>query len=135
MFSQIFKTTIFLLASVMFVSCNKDDNAKPQGPTTIEGKWVGKYGYASEDPSVYYCFNIKTDGTIQELRKNGEILGSGTWDLTGSAFNATIKWDPPYTSTFMLTAYFDESTGELFGAWGYEPSDTDGGEWYMEKEN
>lgn len=136
MFTQIFKSALVLLVvSSIFVSCKKDDVAINQGPTTIVGKWVGEYGYDSEDPSHYYCFNIKSDGTIQELRKSGDVLGSGTWTLVGSAFNATITWDPPYSSIFMVTAYFDENTGELYGAWGYEPSDTDGGEWYLNKQN
>jgi len=136
MFTQIFKTALILLiVSFVFVGCKKDDTATPQGPTTIEGKWVGEYGYDSEEPSHYQCFNIKSDGTIQELTKDQDVLGSGTWQLTGNAFSATITWDPPFTSTFMLTGYFDASTHELYGAWGYEPSDTDGGEWHMNKDN
>lgn len=135
MISQIFKTAIVLLvASVMFVSCNNDDNATPQGPTTIEGKWVGKYGYDDEEPSTYYCFKIKAGGEIQELRKNGSVLGSGTWQLVDDVFTATLTWDPPYSSTFMVTATFNKDKGELNGVWGYEPSDADGGLWYMHKE-
>ncbi len=136
MFTQISKITLILLiASSVFVSCKKDDVATPQGPTTIEGKWVGKYGYDSEDPSHYYSFDIKADGTIRELDDDQEVLGSGTWQLTGSAFDAVITWDPPFHSTFMVTGYFDAATGELYGAWGYEPSNTDGGEWFLNKKN
>lgn len=135
MFTQIFKSVLVLLvASTMFVACSKEDNNNNQGPVTITGKWVGKYGYDSEDPSHYYCFNIKSDGSFQELNKSGAVLGTGTWDLTGDVFTATVTWDPPYSSTFMMTATFDANDARLSGVWGYQPSDSDGGEWYMNKE-
>ncbi|HLF64087.1 MAG TPA: hypothetical protein VI603_10050 [Saprospiraceae bacterium] len=136
MLTQIFKSILVLLViSSAFVACKKDDVTINQGPTTIVGKWVGEYGYDTESPSHYYCFNIKTNGTVQELKKSGEVLGSGTWQLVGDVFTATVTWDPPYSSTFDVTATFDQDAGTLTGVWGYAPSDSDGGEWYMNKQN
>ena len=136
MCTQIFKTALMLLiVSFVFVGCKNDDNATPKGPTTIEGKWVGKYGYDDEDPSIYYCFNIKSGGVMEELTKSESVLGNGTWELVGNVFTATVTWDPPYSSTFVVTGTFDKDKGELDGIWGYDPSDSDGGKWYMEKDN
>jgi hypothetical protein len=91
MFTQVFKITLALLvASTLFVACSKEDSVNPQGPVTITGKWVGKYGYDSDDPSFYYCFNIKSDGSFQEMNKSQEVLGTGSWQLVGDVFTATV---------------------------------------------
>ena len=126
---------ILVIGSTMFTACKKDDTATPHGPATIEGKWVGKYGYDNDDPVYYYCFNVKADGTIQELNSSQKVLGSGTWELNGDVFTSTVTWNPPYHSTFITTATFDANNGKLTGIWGYDPSDSDGGTWFMDKQD
>ena len=108
----------------------QDDEGTPTD--TVEGIWVGNYGYGSENPDIYYSFNIKSNGVIEELNSHKGVKGSGTWELVGDQFTASYEWGSPYFTGFMVTATFDKAHGKLTGYWGYD-TDSDGGKWDMEK--
>ena len=122
-----------LLSATAFFSCSKEDEGTPTD--TVEGKWVGTYGFGSENPDIFFSFNIKPGGVIEELNKNGGVKGTGTWQLTGDDFSATYDWGAPYYTTYTVSATFDKAHGKLKGFWGYDDSDADGGKWEMEKSN
>jgi hypothetical protein len=124
---------VALLLSTAFFSCskNKDDDFKPSnGNTSIEGKYVGKYGYGNEEPSISYILNVKAGGIFEELNTSGvSKCVSGNWSLNGNVFTAKYQWKAPLNSIFSVVATFDPSTGKLTGTWGYGDNATNGGKW------
>lgn len=133
-FFKFFIVALFLSTAIF--SCKKDDNDNFTSPsnTAIEGKWVGKYGYQNEAPSIYYCLNVKPGGIIEELNSSGvSKCISGTWSLNGNTFTAKYQWKAPLNTTFSVVATFDPSTGKLVGTWGYDNNATNGGKWENSK--
>jgi hypothetical protein len=124
---------VALLLSTAIFSCSKDkddDFKAPAGNTSIEGKYVGKYGYGNEEPSISYILNVKPGGIIEELNTSGvSKCVSGNWNLTGNTFKAKYQWKAPLNSIFSIAATFDPSTGKLTGTWGYGDNATNGGKW------
>ena len=127
-----FKLMMFLLlSSSVFFACQKEDEGTPTD--TVEGLWIGNYGFGSDNPDIFFSFNIKAGGVIEELNKNKGVKGSGSWQLEGDDFTATYQWGAPYFTTYTVSATFDKAHGKLSGYWGYDDSDSDGGKWNMEK--
>ena len=127
---------VTLLVSTAFFSCKKDNNDDFKTPsnTAIEGKWVGKYGYQNDAPTIYYCLNVKPGGVIEELNSSGESKGSGTWTLNGNTFTAKYQWKAPLNTIFSVVASFDPATGKLSGTWGWNDNATTGGKWEQSKQ-
>ena len=125
-----------LFLPAFFVGCKKETTQSVPTPTdTIEGVWTGKYGFDNETPSIFFSFNIKPGGVIEELNSSGLSKGSGTWQLNGTTLTAHYQWKPPLSTIYSVSATFDKSKGELTGTWGYDNSATDGGKWTMKKKN
>lgn len=119
-----------LLLAAIFTACKKDAT-KPVA--TIEGTWVGKFGTGENAPSSFYSFNIKADGTIQEVNAAGEVVGEGTWELDNKILYATYSYFTPSTKVYSILGAFDKNQGKLLGNWGYNESATNGGLWEMTK--
>ena len=126
---------VFLFAFLLsvFASCKKDKDPITVPPANAAGKYEGKYGTGNNVPSVFYSFDLKQNGTLDELDEKGEIIGTGTWKITGSSFTASTHYKFPATSFFALTAFHDASAKKLTGTWGYGSNDKDGGKWHMTK--
>ena len=120
-----------LLVTGIF-SCKKDDPASTPA-LAIVSIYEGKYGTGNNDPSAYFSFNVKADGTLEELNSVGAVIGTGTWSISGSIFQGTYQYLPPFTSSFKVSAQYEASTKKLTGTWGYGTSNSDGGKWYMNK--
>lgn len=130
-----------LFAALSIQSCKKDDDTKPSagGPAPIvnrsmEGKWIGKYGYGNDTPSIYYCFQISEDGTVKELHSDGVQSGVGTWTLTTTTFSASTHFLPPLSTEFRVNGTLNENTMRITGTWGYSPSVSNGGKFYLQKQ-
>lgn len=124
---------IALFTSGIFVACKKEKTEKPENPAqSIEGTWVGKYGFGNDAPSIYFSLKFKSGGVIEEIGSSGEVKGTGTWEMTGNTITAHYSYVSNQNS-FSLVAAFDASTGKLLGNWGYGSSATDGGLWEMTK--
>ena len=124
---------IALFVSGLFVACSKDKKENPS-ESSIIGKWEGKYGFDNDNPSIYYSLNFKSSGVIEEMNSTGQVIGSGTWQMSGNTITAHYAWYPPSTATFSIVAAYDGSHGKLLGNWGYDASATDGGLWEMTKQ-
>lgn len=127
---------VALLMSAAFSSCKKDNDNDftPPSNKTIEGKWVGKYGYDNDAPSIYYCLNVKSAGIIEELNSSGASkCTSGTWSLNGNQFSAKYQWKAPLNTIFSVVATYDPATGKLSGTWGWGDNTTGGGKWETNK--
>ncbi len=126
---------IAFLSAALFTACNKDkDDTVINIPASeLTGVFEGKFGTGSNNPSSFYSFNIKADGTMEELGSGGTVNGTGTWTITGNVFRATHHYTFPATSFFVTTGVYDPATKTISGTWGYGSSDSDGGKWYMTK--
>lgn len=128
---------IALLMSTAFFSCKKDNNddfTTTPPSTAIEGKWVGKYGYQNDAPTIYFCLNVKPGGVIEELNTSGESKGSGTWSMNGNTFTAKYQWKAPLNTIFSVVATYDPASGKLVGTWGWNDNATSGGKWENNKQ-
>lgn len=127
---------VALLLSTAFFSCKKDNNddfTPTPSNSAIEGKWVGKYGYQNDAPTIYFCLNVKPGGIIEELNSSGESKGSGTWSMNGNTFTAKYQWKAPLNTIFSVIATYDPATGKLSGTWGWNDNATTGGKWENSK--
>ncbi|MBC7947313.1 MAG: hypothetical protein H7Y42_05500 [Chitinophagaceae bacterium] len=122
-------TTVF---SICVLACNKDSDGTASQP--IAGKWVGTYGFGNESPAIYYAFNIKSNGVIEELSQSGNSKGSGTWNLNGNTFTAHYQWKAPLNTIYTVIATYDVATGKLTGTWGYDDDGDNGGLWEQSKQ-
>ncbi|MEP7263286.1 MAG: hypothetical protein ABI772_02245 [Bacteroidota bacterium] len=132
---------VALFVAVSIQSCKKDEDTKPsEGGTvpvidhTIAGKWVGKYGYGNDNPDIYYCFQINANGTLKELHSDGVQSGTGTWTLTTTTFSAYTQFLPPLSTACRVNGTLNESTMRITGTWGYSPSVSNGGKFYLQKQ-
>jgi hypothetical protein len=128
-----------LISAIVFslflalAACKKDN-----GPTIskeeVSGIYIGKYGNDDNSPSTFFSFNIKPDGTMQELNNSGLAIGNGTYTLSGNTFLASYHWTFPVNTFFTAKATYDPATKQLTGTWGWASSESDGGKWYMKKQ-
>lgn len=123
---------MLLIASVSLTACKKSSD-KPSN-ASIEGKWVGKYGFDDEAPSVYYSFRIKSGGVLEEYGESGLKIAEGTWKLENNVLTGKTHSLLGSNNEYSIIAAFDPSKGILEGNWGYDNSPTDGGLWSMSKQ-
>jgi len=120
-----------------FISCTKSNNItttirdtttliyrdtvyikKPLNP--IVGLWVGKYLNSGDVDSFYYSINIQPTGycIATSIANNNAASTAGPWQLSGTAFTATVKeliTSP--TKVQDITAAYDSTAGTLTGQW------------------
>jgi len=125
------------IALILFVTasaCSKKSSTTPSSKS-IEGAWVGKYGFDSEVPHVFYSFNIKANGILEELSETGTVKATGTWEIDNNIFTGKYTNVAPSTSKYSVIGAFNSSTGKILGNWGYSSSTTNGGTWEMTRKN
>jgi len=124
---------LFVLGISLFSACKKDNPGPPVTSSGIAGIYEGKYGLGSGTPVVFFSFNLKPDGILEELDETGAIIGKGIWTITGNTFYATSNYVPPSNNKYAIKATYNGATKKLSGTWGYVNNDANGGTWYMTK--
>eukprot|EP01035_Chromulina_nebulosa_P058173 gene58173-79673_t len=110
---------LFLLASLVLISCKKDTNTLTS-PHTIAGIYEGKFGTGNNTPASFYSFNIKPNGILEEISNTGEVLGTGIWTISGSTFQGSYDYDEPSNNSYSVKATYNASAKNLTnGTWGY----------------
>jgi hypothetical protein len=129
-------SVLVLFMSAIFFSCKKDSEniVAPVPAAGISGDWVGKYGFGTETPGIYFRFSIQANGVIDELNSSGSSKGGGSWSLNGTSFTASYQWKAPYYTKYKVAATYNEVTHKLSGTWGYDNSATNGGLWEQTKQ-
>jgi len=116
-----------LIMLLPFVACKKDGSNK--ATDTIEGTWEGKYGNGNANPTLFYSLRFKAGGLLEEVGSNGQVKGTGTWEIENNIIDAV------YISTggakYSLIGSFYPFDGKVLGNWGFDNSATDGGLWEM----
>ena len=127
---NLFKRLAFvLLLTSVFTACKKDKDSSSHSPEAQQffGKWVGTYGFDNDVPGYFFSLNIKADGTIQELKSNGDAKGQGTWTVQGSVLKGNYKMTFSPYNEYSVVATVNASTGKIEGSWGYDGNGSDGG--------
>ncbi len=124
---------VIALFAMTVAACKKSAGGPASPSNGIEGLWEGKFGIDNEKPTVFFSFNIKAGGVIEELTSTGQVKGQGTWKLENNILTAKYSYLAPSTSKYSIIAAFDGAKGKLAGNWGYGNSATDGGLWDMTK--
>lgn len=119
---------IALLLTTAFVACKKDTDAPV---FTMVGKWTGKIGSGSNEPSGQYALNVKANGTIERISSNGEASASGTWTLEGTVFTAMYTYSNG--TVVNVDGSVDKSQMKLTGFW--ENSGGEEGTFYANRSN
>ena len=113
---------LFLIASVIFVSCSKKDSPVIY---PITGLWVGTYTADDIGQSpLYYAFYIQPDSTIIIQGHGGDgvtYYSYGTWSLSGNSFSSSSITMNGFNGnnsgvTETTTAIFN-NTAKLTGVW------------------
>ncbi|HVF81635.1 MAG TPA: hypothetical protein VM884_06860 [Flavisolibacter sp.] len=123
----------FALITNVFLACKKDKPDVVLSKAEVAGIYEGKFGTGANNPSSFYSFNLKEDGTMVELGNTGAVKGTGTWTLKGNTVTATHKYTFPANAFFISTGTYEAGERKITGTWGYGSSDNDGGKWYMTK--
>ena len=133
---NLFKRLAFvLLLTSVFAACKKDKDSSPSNSEAQQfyGKWVGTYGFDNDVPGYFFSLNIQSDGTIQELKSNGDAKGQGTWKVEGSVLKGTYKMLFSPFNEYSVIATVNSSTGKIEGTWGYDGDGSDGGKILLTK--
>jgi hypothetical protein len=119
-------TIIALLISATFFACKKD--ASPAPSASVEGLFMGKYGFGNDVPDAKYTLRLKAGGIIQEIgQSSGNPTGQGTYVLNGNKLTADYKMlFAPYNDYFIVATY-DAAAGTISGTWAYTKGGSDGG--------
>jgi hypothetical protein len=118
-----------LLLTATLVACKKDSEP---ALFTMTGKWVGKIGQGSSEPTGYYALNIKSNGTIERISSNGEVSATGTWTLEGEVFTAIYTY-PGSGGTVNVDGTVDKGKNKLVGFW--ENTGDEEGTFYATRNN
>ena len=123
---------MLLIASATLMACKK--GADKIHNAAIEGTWVGKYGFDTETPDVFYSFKIKAGGVLEEYGESGLKIAEGTWTFDNNIFTGKTHSLLGSNNEYSVIAAFDPSKTKLDGNWGYDDNNTDGGLWFMTRQ-
>jgi len=121
--------------SMLTFSCKKDKPVPKQVPDIYQGNFL-----VNGDASTFYPlkFELSTDGTGTLIAYNNPAdltiqTGSGSYTLINGVFNADIVYnDDPGVNYLFTGSVFNNIS--LAGSWGTAPSNTNGGDFILEKQ-
>lgn len=119
---------VLMFTAATLVSCKKE-----KSEPSIVGTWVGKFAEANDPPQYHYAFNMLSNGTLQRIDQNGNITGTGTWELNGIDFKATYVYENG-NYLFSLAGLYTDFNGEIIGTWGFGDSVANGGTYFLQKQ-
>ena len=125
--------SLIVLFLPLLFACSKNNDG-PAAVETMQGKWIGTYGFDNENPTHYFSLNIKPGGIIQELNGSGVAKGQGSWVLQGNVIKGNYKMlFAPYNEYSVSVSL--NANGQMIGTWGYDKDPSDGGKVLMSKAN
>ena len=125
--------SLVVLSLSLFIACSKNSDV-PYTAETMQGKWIGNYGFDNDAPTHFFSIQIKPGGVIQELNSSGVAKGAGTWKLEGNTIKGTWKMlFAPYNEYSLSVSV--NGNGQMVGTWGYDKDPADGGKVLMSKAN
>lgn len=121
---------ILCLSATLFSACKKDNNP---GSQSLPGIWEGKWGSGSQAPLYFLQFKLESNGQLQRLDEEGQVIATGAWELDGVQIEFT------YTHTadgqvHKIGGLYTDFDGTIIGTWGYSPSKANGGNIKLKKQ-
>ena len=118
------------LSATLFSACKKDNEP---GSKSLPGIWEGKWGSGSQDPAYFIKFKLESNGQLQRLDEEGQVIANGNWELDG------IEIEFTYTHTadgqaHKIGGLYTDFDGAITGTWGYSPSKANGGNIELKKQ-
>jgi hypothetical protein len=108
------RTTVYDTTTVIF-----RDTVYQKSKNPIAGLWVGTYIVPSAPTdSFYYSFDIQPNGrmiTTAISPSGGSSSSTGPWQLSGTAFTATLTQLGAPTDVQAISAAYDSVAGTLAG--------------------
>lgn len=124
---------LLMLLFTSLMACKSDDPVAP----AIVGTWTGTYLKTNDANPYLFKFVIRADKTLDILDDQanpGFVTGTGTWTLTGTTFEATLKYQGENTD-FIWVATLDQNAGKLnAGEYGISPAKSGAGTWTLTKQ-
>lgn len=136
-------TSIILFLSMVFTACQKNKDLSPQPPVadtnvpkekTIQGLWTGTYYGMDKSVPVHFSLLFKAAGQLDIVNAAQEVIGSGSWQLSGTQFKASLLF-LSNAGVCTFSGELSDSRLRIEGVWGHDSSNTDGGFWNMDKMN
>jgi hypothetical protein len=102
--------------------------SRPNTVSSIGGTWSGTYGNGDSNNPNFYSFRLNTDGTMQVIAANGNVMASGNYTYTNDQLTGSYT----YTNggVFSFGAQMN-ANGALNGTWGSGNNVRGGGRWIM----
>ncbi len=116
---------VLLLATTGLLSaCSKD-----KATASIEGNWQGEYGFGQSSNGFHYGLRLLPGGIIHRIDTEGNVKGSGSWEMTSNILLADFTVG---SVAFSIMAAVDADQRKMVGNWGYYPH-VDEGKWSLTK--
>ncbi|MBX2934420.1 MAG: hypothetical protein KF825_09250 [Ferruginibacter sp.] len=116
----------FLVVSIVFTSCGKDDPGDAPTPVTKpDGVWTGTGQYGTAPGGTQYAFTMtfKSDGTLTIVGDNSTGIdnAAGTWVMVNDTMQATFKYNGS-SAIYMAAAKFATNATTMSGTIGLQPA-------------
>ncbi len=95
----------------------------------IIGTWKGSYGNGASQTGNFYSFRFNTDGTLNVLYPDGNIICSGKYTITNNTVTGTYYYNgnQPYS----VAGTYNPSNNTITGTYGAGSNTSGGGSWIM----
>ena len=112
---RFFFACLILAVIIPVSSCSKSKDDAGPDLSLFEGRYVGKIGTGTVTPAGYFSLLLKSGGKLERLSEQGNILGEGTWEVSGEYFGAHY-FNNEQTIEVTLNAKIDEAK-TIGGGW------------------
>jgi hypothetical protein len=119
----------FCLAAFLFTACSKDNDS---GNAAMQGIWQGKWGSGSQTPTNFFQFKMESNGQLQRLDEQNQVIATGTWSVNGIEFECTYTHNDG--QVHRIAGLYTDFDNTIIGTWGYHPSKVNGGEIELKKQ-
>ena len=117
---------IALMILSTWTACKKE---KDDGAFNVNGVWQGTLTQVGQEGAGLFKFELKSNGTIERIKSNGEVVAFGTWQLAGDSLKATYTYTTSPT-VVNLKGVLNKKTNNLSGKWA---NSSEQGSWTADK--
>jgi hypothetical protein len=124
-------TTLVFFFAIAFISCSKNDDSSAPASESFAGIWKGELESETTGEVIFYAFDIKANGVLNQIDEKGDVVGTGIWTASNNIFTGT--YNHVNKEKYSVIGTHNKSLNKFLGNWGYGNSTTNGGTWQMSK--
>jgi len=118
---------IALIMLTAWTACKKD---KDDNKTfSVEGVWIGTLTQVGKSGTGYLRFDLKSNGKLERVKDNGEVVALGTWQMVGDSLKAVYTFTGSATVVNMK-GKLNQGTKQFSGVWA---NSSEQGGWTADK--